>query len=238
MDAKVTEKQGLAGGEQISGRWIRDQLREVADPGLEQLEVSKLPPRPEPSPHKAQKDAPKAAPGADPAEVSDLVDNLAASISSAVVQPIRNLEKQRVAEKLVLQKSLEEHNARLVDTGEQLGRLSGDIRRLDQVLRNSQTEVESSRRGHDDLKSRVEAIEGAGSADAVASLRTQISELTNRLSSIEATGREREKRLEALTSSESRRQEALGHFADLLERMRETVTMMGPNPEKSPDTHS
>ena len=82
--------------EEVSGRWLRDQLRGVGGEA-----------QPEPAPSDAA--------SASDASTAQLIEGLAASISSAVAEPIRGLESRREAKQKQLENAIQELSGKMRD---------------------------------------------------------------------------------------------------------------------------
>jgi chromosome segregation ATPase len=116
--------------EEVSGRWLRDQLREVADP-------------PDPSPEFMDK------PPADDMSTAQLIEGLASSISSAVVEPIRGLESRREARQKKLEETIQELSTKLGEAFVELAKLrdrgTETASRVETSTAEVKTEIESVR---------------------------------------------------------------------------------------------
>jgi chromosome segregation ATPase len=116
--------------EEVSGRWLRDQLREVAD-GVDDP--------PEPTELRL---------GAE-ASTAQLIDGLASSITAAVVEPIRGLETRREAKQKKLEESLQELSAKLGDAFVEIAKLrdkaSAAAAEAERARSEARNEIEAAR---------------------------------------------------------------------------------------------
>ncbi len=116
--------------EEVSGRWLRDQLREVAD-GVDDP--------PEPT---------ELRPGAE-ASTAQLIDGLASSITAAVVEPIRGLESRREAKQQKLEESLQELSGKLGDAFVEIAKLrdkaSAAVAEAERARSEAKREIEAAR---------------------------------------------------------------------------------------------
>ena len=216
-DSNLTENHQSSEEAEVSGRWIRDQLRDVADSSIAGLEALKPISVPDPPPPSVD---------VDDVTTPDLVGNLAASISNAVAAPIRDLERQRSAEKAAVEKSLDQNTRHIQEAVTALERMVEDVQQL-------QADAEKSREESKTLRDRLEQMEGEGLNEALSGVRTEIQELGRRLEEAESAGKQDRERVEALTVADSRRRESMRHLGDLLDRVRETVRMMESEPREA-----
>jgi len=208
-----------------SGRWIRDQLREVADTNLAELERS------------AVQRGSKAE--ADDDEEQSALENLAASISSAVVEPMRNLERSRAAHQhqmeaslTKLSASLEEMQRRFGSVDQQLEAARARSQALANELRPGIAAVETQLKGLDESFRRDLAALGAG----LEQVREQIGPLAIRLTASEESTARHAAALDAVTQLERRRQEASRQIAHSVDGLRDSLSRLtglelSPSPE-------
>ena len=215
MDANVTENQQSSEEAEVSGRWIRDQLRDVADSSITGLEALKPISEPEAAAPSDSSEEPA---------TPDLVGDLAASISNAVAAPIRDLERRRSAEKAAVEKSLDQNTRHIQETMTAVERMAEDV----QQLRADSEKVRGKSKA---LRERLDKLEGEGLNDALAGVRAELQELSQRFADAESARRQDQERLEALNASDARRRESMRHLGDLLDRVRETVRMMEVEPQ-------
>lgn len=214
MEANLSDQNEQSEEAHVSGRWIRDQLREVAGSSLAQLEASKAATEPVAEvTAAADEQATEEAP-----EAPDVVGDLAASISHAVAAPIRDMERRRAAEHAALQQAVGEHS-------EALETAVGDIQRLAEGLSDLRQEYEGRQVEQGRLAERVEKIEEAKVSEALTGLRERLDALQERIGEIAEEGRQRAEGMDRIAASQSRRTESMRHVGELLDRMREAVRM-------------
>ena len=216
-----TTEQNESSSDEASGRWIRDQLRDVADSGLKNLESAVVPSVETPPAPQLE---------AEPTAMTDLVEGLAASISSAVAAPIRSLELRRSAEHSAVERALREQEAAGRSARERIESLAEQLRLLDESLSANNRTVEESRHNSEALGARISAVEESGLADRVQDLNNRLGDMAGRLESAERALRAQAEIVRSLEESERRRRESSRHLGELLDRMRETVTTMEASP--------
>jgi|GEM_PF-2048649 len=224
--------------DEASGRWIRDQLRDVADSGLKNLETAVSPVTAEPENTEAApaetaaeespsvETPPEPQVGSDPAPMTDLVEGLAASISSAVAAPIRNLEQRRSAEHAAVESALREQENAGRESRERIESLAEQLRLLDEAVTSGSRRADEAGAASEALAARVAEIEGADLRGGLDETQKSVSDLAARLDSAERAMRAQAEIIRSLEESERKRKETAEHLADLLDRMRETVLTM------------
>ncbi len=202
-----------------SGRWIRDQLREVADSGLAELERSAVQ-RGEPKTEKVT------------VEDQSLLDSLATSISSAVVEPMRNLERSRVAHQHQMEESLAKLSKSLEEMQRRFGVLDRELENAKSEAKRSEARIDELRPGIAAAQEQVKTLEQSFRKDldalgeGLAAVREQVEPLESRLAASEKSTAEHSATLGAVRRLERRRQEASSQVVTSVEGLRASLSRL------------
>lgn len=198
--------------EEVSGRWLRDQLRDVADIGQSPVEPSGKSSGPD-------------------ASSAQLLDGLASSISAAVVEPIRGLEYRREAQQKKIESALQELSGKVGDAFLELGKLrdqtGGAAVQVEEMRAESRRELDASRA---QLKSEIDAVamEVKGEVNAVrgdlqrdvdqlgaiaADIRSGFNSLAEEIGRLQERVREQHEWIEGLRARETQRATAMSELA-------------------------
>ena len=203
---------GAASGDEMSGQWIRDQLKDVA-------ESSETNP---PNPSFVGDDNPQGR-AEEPATASEdplgpIVANLAHNISAAVTKPIEDLERRRVAERDQLSHTVQEQAGRLEEAFAALRRLEEANERLSETLNRQESEA----RDHAaQAGSRIDAVqadfgrERDAILESIGALRGELEGFSGRLSNSERSIEEQRTTLARIEALEHSRGEALAEVGRL-----------------------
>ena len=202
-----------------SGRWIRDQLREVADSGLAELERSS-----------AARDSvePEAVRGVDGSDQA-ILENLAKSISSAVVGPMRSLERNRQTYQRQTELAITSLTKRLEESQAKLATLEQALTRAEQRANDALAQVRELRPGVDQNRTRIAAAELGLRKDlttlteSLEAASAQIGPLAARLAPLEHAQERHGRALETLTELEMRRHEASRTLLASYDELRESL---------------
>ena len=198
--------------DEVSGRWLRDQLRDVDN-------ESEAPPPP--------------ANGASAAETStsQLIEGLAASISSAVAEPIRGLESRREAKQQQFERSLQELSGKLGDAFVEIAKLREESAsagmRADEAKDSVKRELEHAR-----LEFRKDAEQlSATTVD----LRDGFNRLAEEVGRMQEKLREHHERLDATRLREAQRAKAMSELEKASSSLRDALAaaaaVAGPGDE-------
>ncbi|MBI1357164.1 MAG: hypothetical protein GC160_22725 [Acidobacteria bacterium] len=213
--------------ESSSGRWIRDQLRDVADSSLAALERSA---------------AKRGAMAAEPEEAPEqgdqaILENLANSISSAVMGPMRNLERNRASFQHQTEAALATLAQGLEEAQTRVGALEQALTRAEQRTNDALAQVRELRPGVDRNRTTIAATEQSlrrdmatlqGSLDGVGE---QVRKLAERLAPAEQATERQAAALRALAAFESRKQEAARELMASLEDLSPATDLLDELPE-------
>lgn len=187
--------------EEVSGRWLRDQLRGVGG---------------EAQPAPASSDA---ASGSD-ASTAQLIEGLAASISSAVAEPIRGLESRREAKQRQLENSIQELSGKMRDALVEIAGLreqaSSAGLRADEAKQKVDRELEIVRAEFRDNSNQLSAT----SAD----LRDGFNRLAEEVGRLQEKVREQHERIDALRFRETQRAKALGELEKASSYLKDAIS--------------
>ena len=203
-----------------SGKWIRDQLREVADSGLAELERSAT-----------ARSGKVEDPEVEKADQT-VLDNLAASISTAVVEPIRSLERTRAAHQHQMEASLATLSNRLEDFQTRFGALDRELESAKQAAARSQSLVNEIRPGISAVERQVKQLEETFRHDLKAlgeglqQLREQVKPMDARLQGSEEAVAKHTVALEAVARLERRRQEASRQLVTSVDGLRSSLNRL------------
>jgi uncharacterized coiled-coil DUF342 family protein len=175
--------------EEVSGRWLRDQLRTVTG----DAESGESDQQSEPN-----ENAPEAS-------TAQLIEGLAASISSAVAEPIRGLESRREAKQKQLENATQELSSKVGEAFVELGRLREQTAsaklRADEAKDSAKREVEMMRT---EFRKDAEQL-SATSVD----LRDTVNRLAEEVGRLQEKVREQHERIDALRFRETQRAKAM-----------------------------
>jgi uncharacterized coiled-coil DUF342 family protein len=191
--------------EEVSGRWLRDQLRDVAGEAEP------------PEPALPAEDNPGAAPETSTAQ---LIEGLAASISSAVTEPIRGLESRREAQQQKLEHAVEELSGKLGDAFVDMARLREEAAsaglRADEAKESAKREVENAR---------VEFRKDAEQLNATSvDLRDGFNRLAEEVGRLQEKVREQHERIDALRFRETQRAKAMSELEKASASLRDALS--------------
>lgn len=216
--------------EEVSGRWLRDQLRGVTD---------------------NSEAHPSAPPPAHDANTSDdqLIAGLAASISSAIAEPLRGLESRREAQQARIEDSLRELSGKLGDAFVEIARVRDQaaahdeareqIRRelaaakdeahhavaaareeskaaIESMTAETRSEIERIRAEH---REELERVQSASS-----DLRSGFDSLAEEIGRLQEKVREQHERIDALRFRETQRAKAMNELARASSTLREALS--------------
>jgi chromosome segregation ATPase len=221
--------------EEVSGRWLRDQLRDVADLG-QAAEAS-------------------ARPSGAEVSTSQLLDGLATSISAAVVEPIRGLESRREAQQKRLEDSVRELSQKLSEAFVEIARLrdqaAAATAKIDAIRAETQRELEAIRtqlkseidgvametKGelsgvHSELRRDVDQL-GASSTD----IRSGFNSLAEEIGRLQERVREQHEWLQGLRAREAQRANAMNELASALKSALAAAASLS-NPNEAPASSS
>ncbi len=219
MDVQRVEQHNDSESERTSsGRWIRDQLREVADSGIAELERS------------AVQGGPKLEPASE--EDQTLLDSLASSISTAVVEPMRNLERSRAAHQHQMEESLAKLSASLEEMQRRFGSLDREVEDAKRGSRRSQASLDEIRPGIAAIETRIKSLEESFGKDLAAlgaglqEVREQVGPLASRLTASEESVARHTAALDSVDRLEQRRRESTRQIASSVESLRVSLTRL------------
>jgi chromosome segregation ATPase len=208
---------GISADSSPSGRWIRDQLREVGDSGLVGLER-----------RAAGREVAVEAITADESD-EKVFATLTAGISSAVIEPIRNLERSRAAQQQQVQSNVNRLAADLEEMQRRFGTMDRELESTKRVAARSQALMDELKPGLSALEDKVMAFEAAFRRDMEAlgsgleQVRAHVEPLAARVQgSEEALGRH-SVALEAVARLERRRQEASRQLLTSVDGLRSSL---------------
>lgn len=211
-----------------SGRWIRDQLRGVADSGLAELERSQAAQAVDAKPALAEPREQEPSAQADQA----VLDSLASSISSAVVGPMRNLERNRVAHQQHMESSLQKLSQQLEEMQRRFGVMDRGLADAKASSARSQAAIAELRPGLDAFEGRLQGLEETFRKDldalgaGLAEVREQVRPLEERLTSSEDAVARHTGALDGIERLEQRRQEATRQLASSVGGVRSSLNRL------------
>jgi len=199
--------------EEVSGRWLRDQLRTVAgdtEPAMESVE-------------QAEK--------ASDASTAQLIEGLAASISSAVTEPIRGLESRREAKQQQLERALQELSGKVGESFVEMAKVrdqsAAAALRADEARESAKREIETVRT---ELRNDTEQL-SATSVD----LRDTVNRLAEEVGRLQEKVREQHERIDALRYRETQRAKAMLELekasSSLKDALSAAAALAAPNEE-------
>lgn len=175
--------------EEVSGRWLRDQLRDVAG-GVEPA-----------GPAEQEGGGPEKS-------TSQLIEGLAASISSAVAEPIRGLESRREARQHQLESALQELSGKVGDAFTEIAQVgeqtASAAMRADEAKDTVKRELETART---EFQKDAEQLNAAH-----VDLRDTFSRLAEEVGRLQEKVREQNERIDALRFRETQRAKAMSEL--------------------------
>ena len=208
--------------DEMSGRWIRDQLKDAAGtaPKQWQSETKEAPPQQAPSAGDAH--------GVDD-PLSPIVANLARSISQAVAQPLEDFERQRRHESEATAGKVKEHEHRITAAFAALQLVEEASRRLSQRVEAQEGPTRETREIVDRLQGRSEELqseirrEAEQVSSSLGSLRSELEGFAQRLSHVEGTLEQQRSAVARLDTLEQRRTESLQEMARLMGNVQQAL---------------
>lgn len=216
--------------DEMSGRWIRDQLKDAAG-GATPHWLRETPAERNEKPAVAEQ-------GLDD-PLSPLVANLAQSISLAVVQPLEHFERQRRQEAEATEEKVKQHDDRIAAAFNALRSVEEASRRLSEKIEAQERPTRETRELVDRLQGRSEELqseirrEAEQVASSVGSLRSELEGFAQRLSHVEGTMEQQRAILARLEASERRRGKSLQEMARLMGDVQKVLV-----PAESQQNHS
>ena len=216
--------------DEMSGRWIRDQLKDAAGARPQQWQNETAEAAPEPSAPAAEQQSLD-----DP--LSPIVANLARSISQAVAQPLEDFERQRRQESRETAEKVKEHDHRITAAFAALQLVEEASRRLTERVDSQQGPTRETREIVDRLQGRSEELQSELRRDAeqvsssIGSLRSELEGFAQRLSHTEGMMEQQRASLARLEASERRRGESLQEMARLMGSVQQALQPVNSNEE-------
>ena len=201
--------------DEMSGRWIRDQLKDAAGATPQQWQseaTETAPQQTEPVVDEQGLDDP----------LSPIVANLARSISQAVAQPLEDFERQRRQESAEVTDKVKEHDHRITAAFAALQLVEEASRRLSERVDAQEGPTRETREIVDRLQGRSEELqseirrEAEQVSSSLGSLRSELEGFAQRLSHVEGVAEQQRSALARLESLEHRRTESLHEMARLM----------------------
>lgn len=187
--------------EEVSGRWLRDQLRGASG------EAQPAPASPHPA-------------SASEASTAQLIEGLAASISNAVAEPMRGLESRREAKQKQFENALQELSGRMSDAFVEIAGLREQAAsaglRADEAKDTVRRELESA---HAEFRGKADQL-SATSAD----LRDGFNRLAEEVGRLQERVREQHERIDALRFRETQRARALGELEKASSSLKDAIS--------------
>lgn len=200
--------------DEMSGRWIRDQLKDAAGARPQQQNEAKTDPR-------RNEEAAVDGQGLDD-PLSPIVASLARSISQAVVRPLEDFERQRLKDSGETAAKVQEHDHRITAAFAALQLVEEASRRLTARIDAQEGPAKETREIVDRLQGRSEELQSEirrkaeQVASSLGSLRGELEGFAQRLSQVEGTMEQQRAALARLEASERRRGESLQEMARLM----------------------
>ncbi len=216
--------------DEMSGRWIRDQLKDAAG-GATPHWLRENPAE------RSEKTAVAERSPDDP--LSPLVANLAQSISLAVAQPLEHFERQRRQEAEATEEKVREHDERITAAFNALRLVEEASRRLSEKVESQERPTRETRELVDRLQGRSEELqseirrEAEQMASSVGSLRSELEGFAQRLSHVEGTIEQQRATLARLEASERRRGKSLQEMARLMGDVQRVLIPVEPQQNNS-----
>ena len=212
--------------DEMSGRWIRDQLKDAAETAPHQATSDESIPVPVAQSEPVAEQGPVETPN-DP--LSPIVANLARSISEAVAEPLERFERERRQESAAVTESVREHGHRITAAFAALQCVEEASRRLTQRVDEQDTPIRENRELAERLQGRTEEIQAEVRREAeqvtssVGSLRSELEGFAQRLSQAEGLIEQQRSALARLETLEHRRVESLGELSRLMGNMQQAL---------------
>lgn len=215
--------------DEMSGRWIRDQLKDAAGarPEQRQNEAAATPPRRDEEPVVEGQ-------GLDD-PLSPIVASLARSISQAVARPLEDFERQRQKDSEETAAKVQEHDHRITAAFAALQLVEEASRRLTERIDEQQGPAKETREIVDRLQGRSEELqseirrEAEQVSSSLSSLRSELEGFAQRLSQVEGTMEQQRAALARLEVSERRRGESLQEMARLMGNVQQALQPVAAN---------
>lgn len=229
-DNEVHSTEGNDRHDEMSGRWIRDQLKDAA---------SAKPPQP--WPHETAHIAPERT--EEPAlqsvddSLSPIVANLARSISEAVAKPLEDFERQRRQDSEATADKVKEHDHRITAAFAALQLVEEASRRLTARIDAQEGPARETREIVDRLQGRTEELqsevrrEAEQVASSVGSLRSELEGFAQRLSHAEGMIEQQRAAIARLEVLERRRGDSLQAMARLMGNVQQALQPTDSNDE-------
>jgi hypothetical protein len=201
--------------DEMSGRWIRDQLKDVASAAPQQWQGETTETAP-------QQGAPVVAAQGWEDPLSPIVANLARSISQAVARPLEDFERQRRQDSETVASTVKEHDHRITAAFVALQLVEQASRRLTERVEAQEEPTRETREVVDRLQGRSEELhsdirrEAEQVSSSLGSLRSELEGFGQRLSHVEGMAEQQRSALARLESLEHRRTESLHEMARLM----------------------
>lgn len=209
--------------DEMSGRWIRDQLKDAAGARSQQW-------RNEAAETDLQRNEEPAVDGQgvdDP--LSPIVASLARSISQAVARPLEDFERRRLKDSEETAARVQEHDHRLTAAFAALQLVEEASRRLTERIDAQQGPAKETREIVDRLQGRSEELqseirrEAEQVSSSLSSLRGELEGFAQRLSQVEGTMEQQRAALARLEALERRRGESLQEMARLMGNVQQAL---------------
>jgi chromosome segregation ATPase len=214
-DHETKPQEGGDRPDEMSGRWIRDQLKDAASAAPQQWQSETT----EKAPQQA---APVVAEQGLDDPLSLIVANLARSISQAVAQPLEDFERQRRQESEATAGKVKEHEHRITAAFAALQLVEEASRRLTERVNVQEGPTRETREIVDRLQGRSEELQSQVRREAeqvsssLGSLRSELEGFAQRLSHVEGMMEQQRSAVTRLESLEQRRTESLQEMARLM----------------------
>jgi DNA repair exonuclease SbcCD ATPase subunit len=202
--------------DEMSGRWIRDQLKDAASARPRQWANETADTAPERTGEPAVAEQ-----GLDD-PLSPIVANLARCISLAVAQPLEDFERLRRQESEATANQVKQHDHRITAAFAALQLVEEASRRLTERVDAQQGPTRETREIVDRLQGRTEELqseirrEAEQFSSSIGSLRSELEGFAQRLSHVEGIMEQQRSAVARLEASERRRGESLQEMARLM----------------------
>ncbi len=212
--------------DEMSGRWIRDQLKDAAGAAPQQWQGE----TPNTAPERSEEPVVAEQGLDDP--LSPIVANLARSISQAVAQPLEDFERQRRQETEATAEKVKEHDHRITAAFAALQLVEEASRRLTERVNAQEAPTRETREIVDRLQGRSEELqseirrEAEQVSSSLGSLRSELEGFAQRLSQVEGTMEQQRSALARLETLEQRRAESLQEMARLMGNVQQVLQPM------------
>jgi hypothetical protein len=223
-DNEIQSREEIDRPDEMSGRWIRDQLKDAAGPRPPQQWQN------EPANHGPERSE---AAALDQHSIDDplspIVANLAHSISQAVAKPLEDFERQRRRDAEQTADKVKEHDHRITAAFAALQLVEEASRRLSGRLDAQEGTTRETREIADRLQGRSEELqaeirrEAEHVSSSVGSLRSELEGFAQRLSYAEGMIEQQRSALARLETLERRRTESLQEMARLMGNVQQAL---------------